>query len=309
MSAWPGVLAGLGAAAGWATASHMFARALDRDEGGLSASSANLFKNTTALVVLGAVGLGIGAVYPGDARVGWLLVSGLMGFALGDSLYFAAFSRCGVQVAAIIGNLVPPLAALLAFFVLDEALSPTALIGMGISLGGIALVVLDSGPGTRAIDPKQLRIGVGFACLNSLLQAGAILTGRMGLEGADLLPGTVLRLVGGVGGAVVLAGLAAVARGPRGVVREVSGLVRPLGRRHVIRVLWLATFIGAIVNLPLHSLAMGTLSPGVSAILFATTPLWTLPIGLRFGERYGWRTALGTAAGFGGVALVILASA
>lgn len=309
MTTLPGVLAGLGAAAGWALASHLYARALERHSSELTPPAVNLFKNGLALLVLGVVAAAIGAGYPGDERVGWLLVSGLLGFALGDALYFAAFPRCGVQVAAILGNLVPPIAALLAFLVLDEALPPLGLIGMGVSLAGIVLVVIDRRGLAADMDRRARWVGIGYAFLNAIFQAVGILLGRMGFEGTDLLPGTVLRLTGGVGGALLAVLLCSLHGGPRLMGTQLALITAPLRRPRMWRVLFFATFVGAIVNLPLHSLAMGRLTPGVSSILFATTPLWTLPIGLRLGARYGWRTAVGTIAAFAGVGLVIAATA
>ncbi|MEO0653199.1 MAG: EamA family transporter [Planctomycetota bacterium] len=313
MTTLTGVAAGLAAAAGWAGASHLFARALERSRRDpnarpISAPAANLFKNLLALAALASVAFLMGAEYPSGPRVGWLLLSGLAGFALGDAIYFAAFARCGVQPAAILGNLVPPLAALLAWWFLDDALPAWALAGMSLSVAGIVLVIVDRGGSGPTKGGSERWVGIGFAIANSVLQAIAITTGRVGLEDADLLPGTVLRLIGGVLGALLIAALTGARRGPRSMGGELSALLGPLSRSGTWRLLTVATLIGAVLNLPLHSLAMGGLSPGVSSILFATTPLWTLPIGLRLGERYGWRTALGTLAAFGGVALVVMAT-
>ena len=261
-------------------------------------------------MVLGGAALALGNSFPTDARAGWLLLSGLLGFAVGDSLYFAAFPRCGVQLAAILGNLVPPGAALLAWLFLGDALPPVALFGMLVSLSGIALVVVDGRARAANVDRRTRWIGIGFGLANAAAQAVAILTGRIGFEGGtELLPGTVVRLLGGVSGALVLSLVMGLRGGPRRATRDLVGLVRPFGLPLAWRLFFVASVIGAVVNLPLHSHALGELSPGVSAILFATTPLWTLPIGLRLGQRYGWRTAVGTLAGFGGVSLVVSALA
>jgi drug/metabolite transporter (DMT)-like permease len=299
-----GALAGLAAAASWAYASHLFSRSLARGDLALSAPAINWFKNSVALLCIGSVALLAGGQFPADERIAWLLGSGLLGFALGDSLYFAAFPLCGVQLAAMSANLVPPLAAAIAYLAFGERLTWLACLGIALSLAGIAWVLLDRHPTADALrPPADRRRGLCLAGANALCQAVGIVIGRVGFEGVELLPGTVLRLVGGVGGAVLCALLLGGRRGPAAAVLDLTGAWR---RAAAARALLLGTALGAVFNLPLHSHALGTLSPGVSAILFATTPLWTLPIGLRLGERYGWRTAAGTLLGFGGVALVVL---
>ena len=45
-----------------------------------------------------------GGVFPAGEILAWLMVSGLLGFALGDSLYFAALQRCGVQTVDLLAH-------------------------------------------------------------------------------------------------------------------------------------------------------------------------------------------------------------
>ncbi|QDU67611.1 DMT family transporter [Engelhardtia mirabilis] len=303
-----GAAAGMAAAAGWALASHQFARAL-RGKSHAGPVAANLFKNTVALVVFACVWAAAGWAIPSTAAWGWLGLSGLFGFAIGDALYFAALPRCGVQLAAMSVNLIPPLAALLAFLFDGESLPPKALVAMSVALAGIALVVSDRGGSGNLATARDKRVGVSLASLAALSQAFAIVSGRRGFEGVDLLPGTVLRLVGGVAGAALIAIALGGLRGRGGMRRSLTQLVGGLGHRPTLLLLLPPILVGAVLNLPLHSLALGSLSPGVSAILFATTPLFALPIGLRMGERYGWRSAVGTALGFVGVVGVVLSTA
>lgn len=315
----PGVLVGslaaLGAAALWAFGSFLFSRAMAPVPGraALTPAAANLFKNTSAALLFGAIWWGMG--HAGPTGTAWISlgISGLLGFAVGDALYFAAFSRCGVQLAALAANLIPPLAALIDFVWFGRALSGLGFVSMGVTLAGIALVVSErprGRVGEPARDPKQRRIGIAFASLAAAAQAVAIVTGRAGFEGTELLPGTVARLAGGVLGALVIAVAFGVwqrgvrRRGP-GPADELRLLARPFVLPALVAALLPACLIGAWVNLPLHSLALGSLAPGVSGVLFATTPLFALPIGMVLGERYGWRTALGTAIAFLGVVGVI----
>jgi drug/metabolite transporter (DMT)-like permease len=61
------------------------------------------------------------------------------------------------------------------------------------------------------------------------------------------------------------------------------------------------------MGLPLFHLGLRGLPSGVAAVLFATTPLFTLPLGAALGERHGARAVAGALLGFAGVAGVVAA--
>lgn len=304
------VLAGLGSAATWALGSHLFGQSLARHTG-LSPAAANLFKNASTALLFGLAMLGFGWAWP-SAQAPWLLLSGFLGFAVGDALYFAAFPRCGVQLAALSANLIPPLAALLGFLWRGTRLSPLGMLGMAITLAGIAWVVTDRssrGAGVPQVPAAERRRGLAYAGLAALAQSIAIVAGARGFEGlsmepSGLLPGTVVRLVGGALGALLLAALAGPISG-RGLA-PLRELAAPLRSPALAVALCVPSSIAAWINLPMHSLALARLPEGLAAILFALTPVFTLPIGWFLGARYGLRTALGTGLAFGGVSLVIL---
>lgn len=301
-----GVLAGLGSAGGWALGSHLFGRALGRHPT-LAPEAANLFKNSLTLLVFASVwGLAGWQLAP-DSSMIWLLASGLFGFALGDALYFAALPLCGVQLAALTGTSIPPLAALLGWLMGKPAPSGATFGFMGLVLVGLAIVVTDSRSKTVVgqAEAGARRRGFLLASLAALAQAFAIASGSYGFGSveptpAGVLPGTCLRLVGGVLGALVIAVMASARH--RGALTR---LTLPLRRSGLAPALLIPTFVATILNLPLHSYALADLPPGTSAILFATTPLFTLPIGIALGARYGWQTWVGTLLAFAGVAGVI----
>jgi drug/metabolite transporter (DMT)-like permease len=89
---------------------------------------------------------------------------------------------------------------------------------------------------------------------------------------------------------------------------ELRELVSPFTSSRLARGLLPATFFAAVLILPLHSLAVRGAPGGVSAALLATTPLFTLPLGLAFGIRPSGRTVLGTAIGFAGAVGTILST-
>ncbi|MCP3915861.1 MAG: EamA family transporter, partial [bacterium] len=302
------VFAALFSAFSWGMASLLFGRILRHPEAHLrpSAGAINLFKGLLAALVFGVLWIAFGGSAPARPSLPLLLLSGFLGFALGDTLYIAALPRCGVQIAAMIGTLIVPLAALLAWLWLGQELSLTTLGAMAVVLAGVVMVVLDAPRGRFSHDPRVRRTGILLGLATALTQAVALVSGHKALAATDVIPGTVVRLLAGSVGIFVLSfvfGL--VARG-RTSAREVSELVRPMRDKRLARGLFVAAFFGSVLGLVPFHYALRELPSGVGAVLFTTTPLFTLPLGFLFGERHGWRAAVGTLVGFLGVIGVVV---
>ncbi len=302
-------LAALGAAATWALASHLFRRALSRADGALppSAAAANLYKNVLAFAVFGVVAFASGGAFPAADRWPALAASGFFGFAIGDMLFFAALPLAGVQVAAMCGLVHVPVAVLLGWIVHGERLEPAALFGGALIVAGV-LLVLSEVPRGVVRDPHARRRGVELAILAALAQAVGVVTGHGAMQGQEVLGGTMARMSGGILGACVIAivvGLVARGSSPAG---ELARLARPWKEPAARRGLMVAALCGSIVGLPLFHYALRGMASGEAAVLFATTPLFTLPIGFAFGERHGVRAVLGALIGIGGVAAVVSAA-
>ena len=154
-------------------------------------ASANFLRNAFNLVGFGLLWLLGGGGLPSDEVLHALLISGVLGFALGDVLFFASFKWCGVQTAAMVGLLSVPISVLLSWFWLGESLQPRTLWSMAVVLLGVALVVTD-----RSSDSEPGRrpwLGVAICVTSATIWAGAVVLGHDALAGVDVITG------GGVG--------------------------------------------------------------------------------------------------------------
>jgi len=300
-----------------------------------SAAGMNLFKNSIACAVFLSLCLGFGLALPRGHTALMLLLSGVVGFSIGDSLYFAAFPKAGVQLTAMMGNLTPPLAGLLGWLFLDEGFGLATTLWMGVVIFGISLVVLDPVGASKASRARKAddtlpaegaanrppmiassggekrKLGVLLAFGAALSQSVGIVLAHSAFAEVDVLPGTVMRLFGGVGMALpiaLLAGAFTTGTGARlGAAR--AGLIevlRPLGSRVLFRMLIVPTIVATIVSLPLHSYCVRGAPSHLAALALSTSPLFILPLGRFFGARHGWLSVAGTLIGFGGLAGVIL---
>lgn len=307
--------AALGAALSWGLGSLLFSRALARAPGAdlradrgaepVAPAAANLFKNLFSLAVFTAWAVSTGVRWPDAHAWPLLLASGACGFALGDALYFAALPRIGVQKSAMLAELNVPFTALLSFVFLGERFGAWLLAAMAVVLAGVTLVVSADTPSSDA-GRRALRAGILCALGAVTFQSLGAVLGHKGFGDSDVFGGMIARMVGGCAAAFVLAPCSALFT-RRAPGAELARLVRPLRERNLWFTLGAAACVSSIVGLPLFHLALRELPSGRAMVLFATTPLFTLPFGLFFGERHGLHAWLGTLLGFAGVVLVVAA--
>ena len=107
--------------------------------------SLNIIRLGFAFVLLAAFSyINRGLVLPIDASLHawiWLSLSGIIGFVLGDMFLFASFAMIGARISMLIMTLVPPIAAIISWFLLGETMGLKALSGMFLVVGGISISI------------------------------------------------------------------------------------------------------------------------------------------------------------------------
>ncbi|PSP16390.1 MAG: EamA family transporter [Cyanobacteria bacterium QS_8_64_29] len=295
MAAVTGQLAALAAALLWAVASLAYGRL------GQSASplQLNLLKGLVAIALLGLTLLLVGQPLPatGPLPPALLALSGVLGIGIGDTAFFAALVRLGARRALLLETLAPPLAALLAWGALGEALAAAAWAGIGLTVLGVAWVISERTP-AAAIAREQAKQGIGWGLLAAAAQAGGAVLSRAALAGSALSPlwGALLRLSAGT---LLVAGLLGAWQWRRS------------GRASWPH--WSPRFLGAItltasgstyLGIWLQQTALKLAPAGIAQTLGATSPLFVLPIAVSLGERVSGRAVLGALVAVGGIALL-----
>ncbi len=296
-----GEIASLSTAFTWAIASLVFARIGHRAQplalNLLKCSAAGVLLLPTLVLLEGApravAGIDI-------ARIGATAVFGL---ALADTLYFLALVRLGARRAAVMISLVPPITALLAAALVDEALTLPMVAGMALTLLGTAIVVGDAAPasadvsgGSTTTDADR-RTGVLAGLGYVLCQAVSnVLLKDVAADLSPLFITTGRLLIGAAALAVALAVTGGLARA-----------FRDLTRRDVLGPGLTATFFGTYVGLWLGVYGIRHAKAGVATTLSATTPLFVLLIA-RFvlRERVSGRAVAGAVLASIGVAVLFL---
>jgi drug/metabolite transporter (DMT)-like permease len=312
-----GELAALGTAACWVGTALAFEAAGRR----IGSLTVNLLRLPMALVLLAGVAWVLrGQALPTDATPhawGWLAVSGLVGFTFGDLCLFRAFLVLGPRLSTLVMSMAPPIAALLGWALLGEVLSGRDLMGMGMTVAGVAWAVLERRPaapletvgeapaaGTALPAPRR-RPAVPAPTLAGLLlalggaagQGGGLVLSKLGMGDYSPVASTQIRVLAGFAGYLVLFTAIGWWRRVPKALRD----GRALG--------WTAvgSFFGPFLGVTLSLVAVQVISAGVAASLMATTPILIIPVVVLLGrERVGWGGWGGALLAVAGVAVLVL---
>ena len=288
-----GEFAALGAAFLWALSAVVYTHLGQK----ISPLVLNLSKGVIALIYIALTLILQGDFFPDNTNginVVFLLVSGVIGIGLGDTFYFEALNNLGARRTLLLEALSPPLAALLALFTLQEALSLTAWTGIFITVFGVAWVISERVPGTSNKVVKPLR-GISFALLSAIGQASGAVLSRAALSTTTINPlwSTLLRILGGV--FILLLWMP---------LKKQSGWWQPLQSKKLLSIIAITALFSTYLGIWLQQTAIKYTATGIAQALISTSPLFVLPIAIWMGERVSFRAFLGVLVALGGIALL-----
>ncbi|MEO8530163.1 MAG: DMT family transporter [Deltaproteobacteria bacterium] len=289
-------LAALGTATCWA-ATALFSSG---PAGWLGAPAFNRLRQIAVTLMLALV-VGISGSWrelSGDMMLP-LVLSGLLGITLGDTLNFATVVRLGPRRAGVLFALNAPMAACLGWVFLGETLATQTVIGILICFCGTVLAIRFGGKGGHQLDAVKgsLAVGISLGLLAAFGQAtGSILARPIMAGGLDAFAASLVR-VGFAGAALsVLMSLPIPALAQR----------NPLNRRIFLQTIGIA-FLGLMVGMTLMLYALQGGKVGIITTLTATSPVIILPM---LWLKMSQRPAPGACAGAGlvvvGMALIFL---
>ncbi|MCP9891577.1 EamA family transporter [Cyanobium sp. Aljojuca 7D2] len=289
-----GVAAALAAALCWTLASGLWRRLPTS----LGPAELNLLKNLIALAL--QVPLLVGSAPTLQlGPTGLLLLSGVLGIALGDSFYFAALRRLGTRRTLTFDAGGPAVTAAAGCLLLAEWPGPRQ--WLGIALISLAVVVVArQRPMAEAggdLEAHQ-RLGVVLALAALLCGGAGALLARAALRTSGLDPwhAATLRLLAATLVLLPLLGrLMTHLRRPR---------PRPPGRRWLL--VLAATLLGTSAGIGLQQLALARLPGGLAVALLATAPVMAVPLAPLEGDRPGVPGVLAALLAVLGVVLVAL---
>ncbi|MEM8603682.1 MAG: DMT family transporter [Cyanobacteria bacterium P01_H01_bin.121] len=342
--AFQGEFAALAAALMWAIASVLYARLGVV----LAPFWLNFAKGVIAIALIGATLLLRASLNPAGETVlsftPWLstnllLLSGVIGIGFGDTCHFQALNRLGPRRALLLESLAPVLAALLAWIFLSETLSYLQVIGIILTVGGIAWVISERVPAPPTLQPSAAEsgqnlvshsrqhatslslAGISFGILAALGQAiGAILSrAALATTSVDPLWSTLLRLVAGLASLLIWLGFKSInnsgvtSRSTPRQTNDAQAQDQPqvLATKERPKLTWrlglailIPAFLGTYLGIWLQQIALKYAATGIAQTLISTSPIFVLPLVAWLGEKLSWRSLLGAILALVGIAIL-----
>jgi drug/metabolite transporter (DMT)-like permease len=261
----------------------------------------NLLRLLFALIFLSVFNLITrGYVFPVDASMHawiWLSLSALAGLVIGDYLLFHSYVIIGSRIAMLIMTLVPPITALIGWLALGEKMTALHLLGMFLTMSGIALAIFYR-PGNQ----KKIRFsypvkGILFALGGAVGQAVGLVLSKYGMQSYNAFAASQIRvIVGMVGYAIIILILGKTYLVRRGV-KDRKGLKFTL----------LGSFFGPFLGISFSLLAVKYTETGIASTIMSIVPILIIPPSLMFfRQKFSWLEIAGAFISVGGVVLMFL---
>ena len=297
MVTFTGAAAALSAAVLWAFSAILFEDISLR----LSPARLNFYKGMVAVVLLSATSVILGETIP---AVSWqemavLMVSGVIGIAVGDTAYFQAVQKLGARRALTLFTLAPPMAALIALVFLGERLDLVTWTGILMTAGGVMWVVTENTQGGEKVQIKtgDLVPGIVMGAFAALCQASGVVMTRSVLTSTALttLQSTIVRLAPALLALLVMIRLSGNRKDRLATIKD---------DKKLMRLVLLSSFIGAYICLWLQQIAIENAPAGIAQTMLSTSPIFILPMMAMRGEKVSLRAAAGAAVAIFGITLV-----
>jgi len=293
-----GALAALANSLTWALASTTYARAA-RLRGAAPVALSRSLLALPAYLAWAALSTGIGGFAALGARgLGWLALSTIGSYTVGDALFFAAARRLGASRALAIASVYPLWTTLLGVAFVGERLGALRGVGVALCVLGVIALVAPRGSGGERSQSGARGAGLAMALGASALWALNGLAIREGALGASLPAVNATRHLFAV---IALGAVVAIDRARR--PPEGRGPLLPVD---VWPMLLPMVLLDGVVGSSLFVYSFTHADLAVAATLNSLAPLFAVPIALATGdERWSAARLAAVASTVGGVALLV----
>lgn len=251
-----------------------------------------------------------GSIMPPGASAeaaGWMLLSGVVGYVIGDFCLFQCYIIIGSRYGQLFMTLAPLSAALMAWITLGQQMNAMSILAMLITLGGISISVLGRGEHHK-VGLKLPLNGVLFAIGAAMCQGIGLVLSKIGMDHYEasltgmpewLVPfsANFYRCVAGIIGFSLLmywrTGMKPLAE----AAHDRKGLAVAIA----------TTVFGPFVGVGFSLMAVQYTAAGIASTLMAMTPIIILlPSYWLFKQKITWRAVVGAVISVVGVSLFFL---
>ena len=235
----------------------------------------------------------------------WMLLSGLVGYVIGDFCLFQCYIIIGSRYGQLFMTLAPLAAALMAWVSLGQQMTSMSIVAMLVTLLGIGISVLGRGEHHK-VSLKLPFNGVLFAIAAALCQGIGLVLSKIGMDHYDitqmpawLIPfsANFLRCIAGIIGFSLLLYFRDGFTPLREAMYDRKGMIAAIS----------TTIFGPFVGVGFSLMAVQYTNAGIASTLMALTPIIILlPSWWLFRQPITWKAVIGAVISVVGVSLFFL---
>ena len=261
----------------------------------------NFIRLIIAFVLLGSFTLITrGLFLPFDATGStwlWLLISGMIGFVIGDLFLFQAFIEIGARISLLIMSSVPPITAITGYLIMGEKITLLAAAGMFIAISGIALVILSRNTDDKKIKLSHSAKGLIYAFIGALGQAFGLIFSKLGMGSYNPFAATQIRVISAIIGFMIIIA----------VSKSWGKLVIAVKDHNAMKSISLGSFFGPFLGVSFSLIAVQYTATGIVSTITSISPILIIPISiLMFKEKVLPKEILGAFISIIGVTMLFI---
>lgn len=285
-----GIAAALASAASWAAGAILFKPLGQR----LSSSAMTLAKQLVSLLLLGGAVLLDGFSWLSASTLALLVLSGLLGIAIGDACFFEALRDLGPVAVVVLLTLGQVLTVILSVLLLGDRPSLIAWAGIALVIAGVVLVIA---PKLSGEEQRSGRRGLLFGLLSVVAMSVAMVIAKPALDQTSALQATLVRMAAGA------AGMLLFARTPD----RVATWLAPLADVRLLAQFVIAVAVVTFGGFWLSLVAMKYTDLSVANTVASVEPVFALPLAaIVLKERITMKSLTGAVLATAGVVLLCL---
>jgi drug/metabolite transporter (DMT)-like permease len=301
-----GEAAGLTTSLLWTLGSIFFAVAVKK----IGAFNVNTLRILFGSVLLGIVHfISFGTIIPvaNPKQFFFMSLSAVIGLVIGDVAYFTTLDNLGPRRAVLMLSTAPIFSVISGYIIIDEKLSFSGLLGIAVTMTGVALVLLEQEhrTGETPLTPREKRVGIVTGLIASMSQGLGLVISKIGMvrssgpDGKELSPlsATLIRMVS----ATVIIWIIAIALGRAGKA------VSSLHKKGVVKSIFGGTICGPFLGIWFSMIAVAHTKAGIAATLMSLMPVMVIPIlYILYRQKTSLRSIGGALVAVAGVAILLL---
>ncbi|MGD9009067.1 MAG: DMT family transporter [Desulfobacteraceae bacterium] len=287
-----GITAALGSAASWAAGSFLFKRIGDK----VSPFGMTLVKGVIGIAFLiAALALVSSTAIETEALL-YLGLSGILGIAVADTLFFAALRDLGPVALVVFFMMGQIVTALMALVWLGEMPSFRSWVGIWVTLAGVGAVLWPKLGSNASLKRSGMR-GVILGSVSILCMSASTIVAKPALESVSTIMATLIRMIAGTV-SILCFGLA---------TNRIGQWLLPMRNMRLIGRFVFSVAVVTFGGFWLSLVAIKYLDVAIASTLGATEPLFVIPLALLFfNERISMLESFGAICASVGIMLLII---